>query len=274
MQYYYYINSKKEKDGPHDLVSMMRRINSGMVTPVTLVYRGEDEPTSAHVLDELAPFFNRPIGDIRGDIYEKPELSFARFLSFGWEFLTENPSMMVFSGFTLAMSILSGILINGIMGTSAGVAAGWAIFMLLHGYGFLVALRLSRGQRVDLDFIDKMLSPISRQMLAIAMIFSILVAVGALLFILPSLSAMFIFAFSCMVMFDRRCGVGEAIKFARTLPRRVDREIASKMLVLIFAYLVLSALLFPIPVIMPIFLGSMSDIYERLISSGHTTELE
>jgi len=264
---YYYINADKQKEGPHDLVTMMRRIRSGIIKTQTLVYRGDEDPTSAHVLEELAHFFNSPSQDLRGDLQEDNEISISEYLSAGWDFLSENPMTTVSAGLMLALSGLVGWMLSQTFGILAAVVGFWVMFMLMKSTYLVVSLRLYRGQRTDIVFIDKILSPIFPTLLFLSLVFALLIPVGGIFLIFPALLAILLFVLSAMYMVDHQCNGLEAISESWKLIAKLDRKSKLKICGLVFIYVISMVLVFPIPVMLPIFVGAMCCAYEDFINS-------
>ena len=254
-------------DGPHDLVTMMRRIRSKVISANTLVYQDEKEPSSAHTIEELSDFFNNPSQDLRGDLQKTPQVSIGNTLSIGWELVSENQSIMVLAGAMLALCALFGILVGTITEISTAISAALVVFFMLQSYFFAIALRLYRGQRTDVDFIEKNLSPISSKLIIISVIFSVLMPIGALFFIVPAAFFMLIFMLSSMIMLDYHCGIWEAINMARKLFAKLDNSSKIKLVFLVLLYMIFSVLIFPIPLILPILVGGMCQIYEELANA-------
>jgi hypothetical protein len=262
---YYYINSDKQKDGPHDLVTMMRRIRTGIITAQTLVYRGYEDPTSAHVLDELAHFFNNPTVDLRSDLQEDKNISIAKYLSVGWEFVSENPMTAFTSGLLLCISGMVGWLLNEYVGVVGAFVAFWVMLNLMQGFYFVVSIRLYRGQRTDIVFIEKMLTPIWARLLFISLVFSALIPFGSLFLVVPALLATLLFVFSSFFMLDHHCNGLEAISEAWKLMAKLDNKEKMKLCGLVLIYMVSVVFIIPIPLMLPIFAGAMCCAYEDLI---------
>lgn len=262
---YYYINSDNEKEGPHDLVTMMRRIRTGIITSQTLVYRGDEDPISAHFFEELAHFFNNPTQDLRSDLQEKINVSIPKYLSIGWEFVSENPIVTVLSGLIFTISGLFGWILNETIGIVAAISGFWIMLMLIKSCYIVISLRIYRKQRTNITFFDKILSSIFLRLVLISLVFSILIPIGGLLFIVPLLFLTTIFIFSAMFLLDNNCNSLEAIHNSWKLIKKLDGKATFNIFILVFIYIFSMALIFPIPVMLPIFIGAMCSLYEDLI---------
>lgn len=268
MQSYYYMNAAGMKDGPHDLVTIMRRINAGKIVASTWVFIGESsEAALAHQIDDLRGFFNQPKADIRQELVAKMHISIATALRHGIHFINEHQTMTVFAGAILLFSALFGILLNEIFGPYMAVVWGWVTFLILQGYYMVAALRTYRGQAISIDFIERNLSPIAGTLIASSMAFGLIVVGGLTLLIIPGIIALVIYAFVPFIIFDRGENIVQSAISARALLKKLDNESILKLAGMFIVYIALAALLLPIPFIMPIFAAALSSIYEDVSAS-------
>lgn len=264
MQYYYYVNAKNKKDGPHDLITIMRRIYSGIIIPDTLMYQGE-ELVPAYRVADLSSFFNRPVENIRNELIKKFQISISNTLKKGWQFTLEHQSMPVLAGAVLLLSALFGILVQEILHkTMSGITAGWIMFLFLQSCFFAVSLRLYRGQKTDLDFIEYTIAPIMGKLSCISVLFSIIIIIGLPLLVVPGIIAMLVCAYMPMFILDYNLNITRTISSIFSLLRKLDKISMLKLSFLILFYMVGIAMIFPIPLIMPVIAGSLCSIYEEL----------
>lgn len=269
MEYYYYINAKNKKDGPHDLVTIMRRIRSHVILPDTLVCQKEDdELVPAYSIENLSPFFNNPTEDIRHELETSPKISIAKTFRKGWRFTLEYQGMPVFAGAILLLSWMFGILVHEILHkVGSGITASWIMFLFLQSYFFAVALRLYRGQKIDLNFIEYTLSPITGKLALVSVLFSFIIIVGLPLLIIPSIIAMLTLAYIPMFILDYDYNIRKTIGSIFSLIGKLDKISLMKLGFITLFYMVCVALIIPIPIIMPIIAGGLCSIYEDLSTS-------
>ena len=271
MQYFYYINAKGKKDGPHDMVTLMRRIRSGIIHTDTMVSlkESEDEFFPAFTIEDLALFFNRAPTDIRQEFEtEKTTISFRKAFLKGWAFTLEHQSMPVFAGAILLFSAIFGMLVNEMLhNVVSAVTGSWIMFLLLQNCFFAVSLRLYRGQKTDLIFIEHTLAPIMGKVALASVIFSFLIIIGLIAFIIPSIIIMLICAYMPMFILDYDYSVTKTIKHILSLLTKLDRGSMFKLGLLTLSYMVCVVLLIPIPIFMPIMAGALCSIYEDISSS-------
>jgi hypothetical protein len=267
MSYYYYINAENKKDGPHDLVTIMRRIRSGVILPETLFSQGEDL-VPAYNIEDLSSFFNYPVEDIRHELAAATKISILQTLRKGWQFTTEHQSMSVFAGGILLLASLFGILIYEMLRNAlSGFTASLMLFLLLQSCFLSISLRLYRGQRTDINFIEHTFSPLVGKLAFISVLSAFIIIIGLAFFLVPGVVAMLIVIWMPMLILDYDSSVGKTISAILSLFRKLDNLSLAKLGLLILFYIAGIALIFPIPLIMPILAGGMCSIYEELAAS-------
>lgn len=269
MEYYYYINAKNKKDGPHDLVTIMRRIRSGIILPDTLACQNDEgELIAAHNIEDLAPFFNNPTTDIRKELSGNASISITSTLKKGWQFTLEHQGMPVFAGAILILAAMVGILTQEILHKPAsGITAGWIMFLFLQSCFFAVSLRLYRGQKTDMDFIEYTLAPIIGKLSFISAVSAVIIVAGLPLFIIPSIVAMLIYAYMSMFILDYNFSLLQTIGAIFNLLGKLNKISMLKLGFMILCYMIFIILVIPIPIVMPIMAGSLCSIYEEISSS-------
>src|SRR5688572_5602401 len=101
MQHTYYIDLSGIKDGPHTLVTIMRRIRTGKVKPDTLIYTdGEAIPKRASDIEEISLFFTHDDSASSGESRQpvQAQLSVSRLLRDSWQFTIQHSVMSVYAG--------------------------------------------------------------------------------------------------------------------------------------------------------------------------------
>ncbi len=268
MEYYYYINAQGKKDGPHDLVTMMRRIRSHAILPETLVCREGSELMPAYSAEHLSSFFNNPVEDIRNELSASHQVPIAKTFSKGWHFTMDHQGMAVFAGGILLVSWLFGVLIHELLhATGSGAIGSWIMFVFLQSCFFSIALRVYRGQKTDLNFLEHTFAPILGKLAFVSVFFSFLVIIATPLFIIPGIITMLILTYIPMFILDFDSSVSKTIASIISLLRRLDKTALIRLGSLIFFYMVCIALIIPIPIIMPIIAGGLCSIYEELAAS-------
>ena len=267
MQYYYYINSENLKDGPHDMITIMRRIRAGTITPDTLVCMGE-ELVPAHKVGELSQLFNHSVEDIRSELNDPHKLSIDSILKKGWIFTSENQNMPVFAGTILLMTFIAGVITSELMHSIAsGLMAGWITFIVLQSMFMAVSIRVYRGQKIDSLFIERNVIPMLAKLALISVLFSLLIILGLPLLIIPSSLALLVCCYIPMFLVDYNSGIIKATQSAFSLVRKLGSSALFQLCFLAFFYMICIVLIFPIPIIMPVLAGGLCSIYEEITSA-------
>ena len=260
---YYYLNDNNVKDGPHDLISIMRRIRSGTINPDTFIYidKYDENPQHAFSISDLSQFFNSQTQDIRKEI-AKNKVSIIRTISQGWGFTKDNILMAVLAGGVLIITTLFGILLSDILSPIAGFTAGWIMFLFLQSCFLAISLRIYRGQKIDIAFIEHNLSPIIAKLSFVAVIFAILIPIGLIFCIVPGIVAIAIAMYIPLLIFDYNLDVRKTIYVVFQNMGKFDQISLLKFGLLILLYLICISFIFPIILILPIFAGGLCSIYE------------
>jgi ABC-type sugar transport system permease subunit len=268
MQKYYYINAKNKKDGPHDLITIMRRIRSGIILPDTLACQGENEElVLAYSIKDLSPFFNRPTEDIRHELNKKYEISIIKTFKKGWQFTTEHQNLTAFSGATLLLASIVGLLTQELLhNIASSITAAFLMFLFLQSCFFAVSLRLYRGQKTDAAFIEYTLTPIIGKLAFVSVLFSFFI-VGGVLLVIPGVIAMLIAAYMPMFILDYNFSIIKTVNSIISLLSKLDKISLLKLGFIVLFYMICVALIIPIPIIMTIMAGSLCSIYEDLSNS-------
>ncbi len=267
MEYYYYINSQQEKDGPHDLVVMMRRIRSGVVRPDTLVYKGQDDEVAAHLIPELSDFFNRP-ADMRQELVARPSISISKTLQKGWDFMCEYQFLPVFAGLIILLVSLLGIILAKKLSLAAGIIGGWMFFLLLQSYFFAVSIRLYRGQKIDMGFIENVLSPISAKLAFAAIVFALIIAAGLVLGIVGGIVAMVVFMLIPLSILDHDYTIKQSVTETLRKLKKLEKASIIDFGWLMLIYLLCIVLILPIPLLLPVIAGGICYIYDELLETA------
>lgn len=268
MQHSYYIYAGGQKDGPYDLVAIMRRIRAQKIGPDTGIFVDEaEEPVPANQVPEITSFFTQGLPE--------PAVSFQRIerapsfkaaLVEGWRFVIEHNIMTVFAGGLLLMSMmLGGALINS-LGWVRGGIAGWLIFAVFHNLYMVFVLRLYRGQTLSADFLDRQLPAILPTLVLSSLVLAAMMAGGLFLLLIPCALVAILYAFVPFFILDHRFGVVEAMEASRLLISKHKKRYFSSVCLLVLMHGIGIALIAPIPLTLPLFIAGLAEIYERLVA--------
>ena len=261
----YYIDINGARDGPHDLVTMMRRIRAGKITMDTLIFI-DDSVTSlpADQVPDLKVFFSRDdkvrtAGDptiklftLRSAIHE------------GWRFTMRHNIMTVFAGGMVLLSALATAPVVDAFGSTFGTMFGWVMFMILHSVYLVFTLRMYRGQPIGADFVNHHLSPVLSTLLIASICIAFMIAGGFFALVIPAFFIAVYYVFVPFFIIDRRMGMIQAMEASRLLFAKFNRRYADTIIMLVLAYLGSMILIVPLPLTTPMFAAALSKIYEDM----------
>lgn len=263
MQSSYYIETSGQKDGPHDLITIMRRIRSGKIHKSTYIFVGEAlTPTPAIHIPEISLFFDRSDGPPMSR--ETVAKSTWDLIASGWLFTTEHNIMTVYAG---AMLLLCLLLIFGIaphLGLILSAMIVWCIFMLLQSFYVIFTLRLFRGQTFGAHFFESLLAPIVPSLILFSLLLALMMAGGFFLLFIPGLVVTVLYIFVPFLMFDKKYRPVEAMHASRLLLQKYGRSYIPAVTLLVLIYFFCVVLIIPIPLVFPTFAASLSQLYEEL----------
>ena len=268
MHNHYYIDINGKKDGPHDLVILLRRIRTNKIEKNTLIYVGSNEfPEPAHSIDDLKIFFNQKSAS--NDVQNKDICLFtlSSILREGWRFTMLHNVMTVFAGFIVLASMLLTSYVVSRVSDIPGALISWAIFVIFYYMYAVFSLRLYRGQPISSDFVDKQLAVILPNLLFAAVIIAFMSAGGLMLLLIPALIVLVYYIFVPFLIIDRRLTPVQAMNASRLLACKHNGRYLKTMLVLILGFLSSLILIVPLPLTLPIFAGAIIKVYEELASS-------
>jgi hypothetical protein len=272
MQHSYHIDLGGIKDGPHTLVSIMRRIRIGKVTPDTLIYIDSNPvPERASAIEDIALFFER--APETGTPHEsKPTqahipLSIGRLLRESWHFTLQHNIMTVYAGGLMLINILLAAGLVGQFGFITGGLLAWAICIICHNFYLIFMLRLYRGQPISSDFINRQLAPSLPSLLLACIILALMMGGGLLLFIIPCLIVSVYYIFVPFLMIDHNYKTVEAMHASRLLLMKHNQQYTRLITILILMHYICLLLIIPIPLTLPMFTAALADLYEKISNS-------
>ncbi len=266
----YYIDISGTKDGPHDLVTIMRRIRAAKIGPDTGIYT-DDSPTPvpANQLADTALFFSRdqapePVAPKRVEI---PALRIINLLHEGWRFTSENSIMTVFGGGLLLLTILVATGMISVLGEVIGGGLSWLVFVMFHYLYLVCCLRMYRGQPFSVKFWNEQLSPNLSMLLFAAITVGLMMIGGFLLLVIPGILVSVYYAFVPFFIMDRGMSLIESMHASRLLVQKHKGRYKWNIGMLLMMHIGCLILIIPIPVSLPMFAASLSRVFEELSSS-------
>lgn len=263
----YYIEQEGRRDGPYDLVTVMRRIRADKIGPQTLILPpGGDHPVAAVQIEEIAFFFNRNAED-SAVLETGSKSSVWKALRTGWQFTQENSSMTVYAGGLLLLSLMLAAVLVDALGVLHGGLLAWMGFIVMHNIYLVFALRIYRGQTMSSEFINKQMAPILPGLVVGSLLLSLMMAGGLLLAVIPCLLVSVMYIFMPFFMLDRGFGPIAGMEASRVLGMKHKRRFVGPVAGLLAFHLISMLLIIPIPLTLPMFSAALADCYDGLVAS-------
>lgn len=261
----YYIVTDGQKEGPLDMLTIMRRVRSGKIKPDTEIFIGDSEFSKrADVIDEISPFFLRLLEGPEDARALPDKASLGALLKAGWSFTIEHNIMTVYAGGMLLMILLLTLVFASQMGLHAGIFISWCIFMILHNMYFVFALRFFRGQTFGDDFINQQLAPALAPILISSLLVAVMIAGGIALLIVPGVLAATFFIFVPVLLLDTHCTMPEAFKKSYRMVKSAGAQHIITLSILLALHLLCFVLIMPVPLTLPIIIAALCEMYEKL----------
>jgi len=261
----FYVEISGKKDGPHDLVTIMRRIRANKIGMDTLIFV-DDSPTAepAKNIPDLMMFFNRGSEQKNNNAPGVTLFTLHSILHDGWEFTMQHTIMSVFSGGIILVSLLLAYSMIDMFGLVVGVMSSWFAFVLSFYMYLAFSLRLYRGQPVSADFINTKLSPVIPTLLLAAFCLTMMAVGGLIVFVIPAFFVVVYYIFVPFFILDRRMNMVQAMYASRLLVHKYKHRYFKTVACLVLAFVGSLILIIPLPLTLPIFAGALIRAYEEL----------
>ncbi len=285
----FYIISGKTQKGPYDLVAVVRKIRNGSLTPATLLQLGANstaEPKAAQEWPELAEFFvakkeEKPSAPERGTLQHR---TLGKALQGGWHFLQRNQFSTLFSGVYVLLIITISAVITMVVPPALRPLTFMLWFVIGHvllGCYMLVVLRLARGQPVDLNYVIGKLGPSGKSMLMSSVLISLpaylgiglltsplptaALAIGLLVFVVPGLFLMALYAFAPLLILDQGYDFWDAMETSRKSIMKSGMDNAGVIYSLfVINFLAALCVMIPMAITLPITTGALAEMFDEM----------
>ena len=266
-QHSYYISTGNKKEGPLDLVTVMRRIKSGKIAADTLIFVGESPtPTPATSIEALSIFFIHH-RNTDADHTGKNLFSLKSIIAEGWRFTSEHNIMTVFSGGITLIGILLTSITSDALGNVVGGMIGWVIFLTMQHIYLVFALRLYRGQPISSEFLNRQLAPALGTIILASATIALMMVGGITLLVIPALIVSVYYIYVPLFIIDRRLDLIQAMYASRLLVYKHQQRYQKTIALLVLSYTLSLIAIIPIPLTMAIFSGALIKSYEELLAA-------
>lgn len=263
-----YILENGSKDGPFDLITMIKKIRNHSVTAETMVFDEKNEtPVPAGQHRKLQEVFRELEQETRTPHFSQgATYSFGKVMSVGWQFLQTNPVISLFTGVFLLTVIVMATLMHLLLPEPLRVLGYFVMivltFYLLSAY-MMALLRMSHGQPVDILKILGRVGWYSQSLLVAASIVALLTLVGMVLLAIPGLFVLTIYIFTPLLIIEGDMEFWDAMEASR----KAIMSRGTDMLGIIFGLVVINfisaMLIIPLLISLPITFGALCELYDE-----------
>jgi hypothetical protein len=266
MQPLYTIVTPGGKDGPHDLVSIMRKIRSGKVTSDTLLFLNQETtPVAASSVAEIKIFFET--SSVTQDSKRKTQLRRSQVVSRGWQFVSQHTYATAYAGLLVVICVSMLMIFSQFLPPVIAYGSVWVTFVVLHNIYLLWLLSEYRGQQYASQFLSRYLLPNLAALIFSSLLLAMMISGGLIALIIPGILVAVIYVFVPFLMADRRYRVVEAMLASRLLIQKAGKKNMMTIVGLVGVHFICLLLVIPIPLTLPLFAAMLSDIYEELITA-------
>lgn len=266
----FYIDVGGKKEGPHDLITLMRRIRTGKIKNDTGIYVGDAAtPVPAGSVEDIADFFPRsesaPAKKTASARASRAP-SIIHLLQSGWRFTINHSIVTVFSGSFLILSILL-VMAFYQRWNMPGVALAAAFIFLMHQLYLVFMLRLYRGQVLGAAFYNQLLGPVLGAIIISSALLSAMILGGLVLLLIPGILVAIFYVFVPFLIIDRRYSTVEAMHGSRLLLMKHGWDYLGTAASLVWLHILAAILVLPMMLTLPIFAGALAELYEEISNS-------
>lgn len=266
MKAQYYVHPRENvREGPYDLLAMMRRIKNQKITADTLISTETmDVPTQASRLSDLALFFDTG-KDYDVDAVQRPKGGFFPvMLRSGWRFISNNQGMCVFAGTIVLLTFLFGIPLYNVSGLGASVMVSSMIYFTMQSIFMICTLRLNRGQHINLEFVQLVIMNNMGFLFMSSCVLAVVFWAGMLCLLLPGIVILSVYIFVPFLIADRGYSVIEAMEASRMLMRRKHSLYFIPVIGLVGLHITACLTVLLIPLTLPLMAAPIAELYDEL----------
>ncbi|MCI5050391.1 MAG: hypothetical protein MRY32_08725 [Rickettsiales bacterium] len=279
LEQYYIVENNGSRTGPIDLVSLVKRVRSGKVLPMTEIYRPDyDDTVTAESLHELKEFFEAAEEDATPLFHDKQDLAVLPILKESFAYLGSNHTVaMTSAGFVLMGMILT-LLVSNILPNLLTALIGTCISGVCYFLNAVFVLRKVRGQGIDSKFMVELMNYHFKPFLFAASITSLIafglpaligatIYSGGYLIMILSMIVYTFFIFTPYFLLDHpELSVKDGIMKSVSWVKAQGGDGIGALVGLLFINVLGAALFIPFFITLPVTSIALADIYEKHIS--------
>ncbi|MCE2926772.1 MAG: hypothetical protein LW823_03900 [Rickettsiales bacterium] len=268
MQQLYTIQTAAGNDGPHDLVTLLRRIRSGKITKDTLIIEGETTTAvPAGSIREISVFFDSSAYDAQKNNTIVESVTLAELTSRAWQFVSSNHIITVYAGLLMMLCLITAIVLSNYSDTVIVFIVTWFVFSILHNIYLVGVLSSYRGHKIASNFLARYFMPTILTLVMASLTLAAMMFGGLLALVVPGIAVAVMYLFVPFLIVDKRYGLIAAMVASRLLVQKAGKRYAGTLTLLVFLHLLCLICIIPIPLTLPLFAVIISDIYEEMINA-------
>ncbi len=294
----FYIQSANGKEGPYDLMLMMRKINNGKLAPQDMIFAGDaEEARPAIQIPELTVYFDdsqepetskadKPQKQKKAEKRPKtpkPEieriidkLSLTSMLRDAWLFFVENQILGFLTGGVMLVTLLATLLLDTIFPTFMTTFLSCILSAYLFYLFMIFTLQRVRSQEISVNYWKGVLKKTSKPLLIASVIgcgipIGLPIIIGGYvssvfyLFVIPGLVIFTVLIFVPLVIYDRpELSYKKALEQSTYWVRAIGLDNLGVLVGLVFINLICATAIFlPLFITVPLTAIALTDLYEE-----------
>lgn len=271
MKFYIVDNGKKE--GPFDLLAMIRKIRSGVVQTDTMIQtEGQASPQEAFSIPKLQDIFQeKEEADAASANLTFRKHSLQSCLRGGWMFFQSNQISTVYTGvFILALIMVTTLFhfaLSGFLRVPGYLAAAVLGFFGLSLYMFFI-LRMNRGQPTDVDFMKTVVVDYFKPLITASGCIALAASFGTILLVIPGLFVLTMYIFTPLLIIDHKMEFWDAMETSRKLVLGSGIDNMGIIFALVVINFVGGLLIFlPLLFSLPVTMSALCEMYDELFNN-------
>lgn len=260
----FYIHMGSVRQGPYDMVEIMRKLRGGSISGATLI--SADHHTDTLPLKDW-PELSELLANNVSIPYAAPRKQnatqfFLRGVGTGYRFMSAHPLSIAISGVLVIAAYLAALIAAHVFGPLGSAAVGLFFWFVLQPLGLILLLRLYRGQYLDAHFIRQQLTPMFSTFFPGMLLFGFACLGGMALLFIPCVLVLTVGAFIPFLWLDKRANLARSTRESFRAVTR-DGEVFGALFGLMTLQSVSALLVVTLPLSLPILAAALAELYEE-----------
>lgn len=269
----YYIVDNEKKDGPFDLISMMRKIRNGSLVPDSMVLiEGQEKPIPAAEISKLNEVFQeREEAESNTENMVLRHHTLTGSLRSGWQFFQANQISTIVTGLLILFVILVAAILHFLLPSFLTVF-GYILSFIAGFFGLSIymffILRMNRGQPADKDFMLAIINEHFQALIIASCAIAVPAIIGGIFLLVPGLFVLTLYIFTPLLIIDHKMEFWDAMETSRKLVLKSGVENMGVIFALVVINFVACLFIFlPLLIALPVTMSALSDMYDELFNA-------